>query len=297
MAPVPVLAAPERSAIEAHGAQPFVMRDAAIKRDTGAWTSDFIRQRLGDMPVNVYVSANGTFPGGKGPYDPTQYRGQSMPLAECLDRMAGVDAPRFFNDAERYYLYQAPAVQFDGLVEDIDLSRYMSDEVVSRNFWLSGAGNITPIHYDMVDNYLVQLMGRKRVLLWAPSHYDKLEFNPIGTTHDRQSRIDPTQRDGSAWPAVPALPVYVHDLIPGDVLYIPYAWPHFVYTEQFSASINFWWNPGEITRLLQAVSQAESPLEQAGLIHQYLGAHRPELQPMLAGLAADGSLDILLSRG
>lgn len=200
--PVPVLAAPQRSDIGAHGAKPFVTNDAAIARATAAWSPDLIRQHLGTMMVDVYVSANGTFPGGRGPYDPTRFLQQSMALNECLDRMAGVEAPRFFNDAERYYLYQAPAEPFDDLVKNINLSHYLSDEVISRNFWLSGAGNITPIHYDMVDNYLVQLMGRKRALLWSPSHYDQLEFNPLGTTHDRQCRIDATRPEtppGRPW--------------------------------------------------------------------------------------------------
>jgi hypothetical protein len=294
--PLPVLSGQAVQSGEDHGAQPFVFSDADILRETRAWTPEFVERQLGETPVSVWVSATGMFPGGRGPYDPKQYLSKQMPLSECMSRMRGVSASRFFNDKERYFLYQASVGHFEELVGEIDMSRYLREEVLSKNFWLSGPGNITPIHYDLFDNFLVQLMGHKRVLLWAPSHYSKLQFNPIGTTHDRVSRVDPTRRDDDAAREVENLSVYVHDLLPGDVLYIPFAWPHFVFTQEFSASVNFWWNPRAVAQLLRVLPQTRSPGEAAALIRQHLGTQRPELLPMLAGLVADGSLPALMSR-
>ncbi len=293
--PVPVLETLTPEAIKAHGAKPFVGRDPDIVRACEPFSPEMIRERLGTTEVKVYISANGKFPGGQGPYDSKQYLMHMMPLSELMDRQAGLPFPRFFNEQEHYYLYGVRDVNFADL-DKVDVTRFLTEDIDARQFWLSVAGATTPIHYDMYDNYLVQLMGRKRVLIWAPDCYTPLEFNPIGTLHDRQSRVDSLSADGSAWPAVAGLPAYVHDLAPGDMLHIPYAWPHFVYTEEFSASLNFWWNPAEVAELLSKLPLAESANKQTELIEHYVGTHRPELKPLVGGFAADGSLNALLGR-
>lgn len=293
---VPVLSLTTSEEVQTHGQQPFVLRDRQLLGRTDNWTPEHIRRELGGVQVGVYVSVNGTFPGGRGPYDPTQYLFKQMPLAECIDRMSGSYGRPILKEGEKYYLYQQPAHQFEKLIADIDLSRYFPQGAITKNFWLSGPGNITPIHYDLFDNFLVQLMGRKKVLLWAPNHYCDLNFNPIGTLHDRQSTIDPLHPDGHLWPKAARLQVYTHDLSAGDILYIPYAWSHFVFTEQFSASLNFWWTPKQMVELMSVLRSTASTQKQFELVHHGLAAFRPELLGLVRGLAADGSLQQLLLR-
>ena len=131
--------------------------------------------------------------------------------------------------------------------------------------WLGPRGCVSPLHYDPLDNCLMQHMGRKRVLLYEPTSTDDL-LSSYGcwhyAGHDGQqsntSPINPEILDDM-------LPINNHDntkeilqkryplfyqkspprmeciLNPGDMLYIPAKWWHHTRSIDTSASVNVWW--------------------------------------------------------
>ena len=113
--------------------------------------------------------------------------------------------------------------------------------ILEVNTWIAGAGQATPAHYDVSGNMYVQVHGRKRFVLFPPSAARYLYLFPKIHPADRSTQIDfdasidsiqetffdfePDEwsDDGCDGDA----PVLV-DLRPGEVLYIPPYWFHYV---------------------------------------------------------------------
>lgn len=106
-------------------------------------------------------------------------------------------------------------------------------DVVSSHVWMGPAQARTGLHFDLLDNIAVMLRGRKRFYLAPPGAVEQLE--EVSDKYDRWavlSRISaatlgrhwlqPVEEERQA--TTPQL--YVVDLEPGDVLYVPSGWWH-----------------------------------------------------------------------
>lgn len=108
-------------------------------------------------------------------------------------------------------------------------------------FWLGTAGAHTPCHYDTYGcNLVAQLSGRKRWILYSP---DETEFlKPTRVPYEESSvysQINFEQWSNTA-PIIEGTHPYVVELSPGDVLFVPRHWWHYVRNEELSISINTW---------------------------------------------------------
>jgi hypothetical protein len=235
--PVATANSPTREEFTAREGKPVVITgNVNHSRALRRWTPTYLKSTIGSRRVNVYVSADGTFPGGMGPYDNNKYRNVEMTVSECIDRMNGLKLDHVLTLGEKCYLYQSPAEHFQDILGDLRDPPYLPEQLgpgvgFIQNVWMSGAGNVTPIHYDLSENLLVQILGEKRVLLWDPTQYPLLYLNPIGTQHDRQSRIDVNRPDPVSFPRFVNAKALEHILRPGEMLYIPAFWMHCVYTQ------------------------------------------------------------------
>ena len=87
----------------------------------------------------------------------------------------------------------------------------------------------------------MQVSGVKRLMLWSPEQYEQLYVTPWGEVHDRQSPIDVKNPDLGRYPRFAEARALEAVLNPGDMIYIPMAWLHYVETVETSISINYWW--------------------------------------------------------
>jgi len=238
-------------------ARPVIIRARNVYGDLKArWTDEFLRREFGNTDVHVYVSTDGTFPGGDGPYDPSKYRIVAMSFGECLDRINGNVGQPILSTSERCYLYQCPAELFAGMLSDYTNPPYVPrDGETNTNIWLSGAGAVTPPHWDLADNILVQIRGAKQVLLWSPDQYPYLYLTPLGEVHSRQSPIEPERRRSDKFPAFVNANALSGNLEWGDMLFIPAGWTHYIKTVESSISINHWWTTEDFRKLLNATNE------------------------------------------
>jgi hypothetical protein len=110
--------------------------------------------------------------------------------------------------------------------------------------WCSYGGLETPCHFDGSANFLAQLAGRKRVLLYSPRHYFHLFPCPVGHPMDNYSLVpDPELADARRFPAVRRARGIVATLQVGEVLWLPPFWWHHVSQPgvgEENISLNFW---------------------------------------------------------
>ena len=124
------------------------------------------------------------------------------------------------------------------------------------SFFASRPGAVTSLHFDHYDNLYMQLRGRKRFVLFAPLQAAHLYPFPLHHPLDQRSRIDLDAVAAAASPSVSAsfprlreARGFEIDLGPGDLLFIPHHWWHYVETthaddavDGLSLSLNLWFD-------------------------------------------------------
>lgn len=110
------------------------------------------------------------------------------------------------------------------------------------------AGAFTPLHFDYAPNLTVQIFGRKRWTFHAPkSRQDILAYpawSPLAhfsEINDKaRTQIFEENRDQSRFVS------YQVEVGPGDIVYVPEYWWHYVETLETSLSLHFFWKPASL---------------------------------------------------
>lgn len=139
------------------------------------------------------------------------------------------------------------------------------------NAWFGPPGTITPLHTDPYHNILAQVVGRKYIRLYPPLETGRMRGRgrengvEMGNTSlldvgvlEGWDQLKESQGDGDddglgvpdldrqSGEGVAAefrdIPFVDCILEPGDVLYIPIGWWHYVRGLSVSFSVSFWWN-------------------------------------------------------
>ena len=199
--------------------QPVVITD--LMNDWEAknnWTIDKLKKKYGQLEVPV-VTPNYSKPGkgymaadmsmSFGEYLTIMERGQ-MPYRIFLWNIFK-HAPEMVND------FELPTIM-DGFFKDFPF------------MFFGGKGSVTPMHYDidMSHVFLNQLHGRKRVVLFSPEQSKNLYHHPYTVA----SYVDINQPDYKKFPALANVSGYEVTLNPGETIFIPSGFWHYIeYTD------------------------------------------------------------------
>ena len=155
--------------------------------------------------------------------------------------------------AQHALLDQIPALRRDVIVPDYCSLTLERDDrgarrdgagSVATRAWLGPRGTVSPTHRDPTHNLLVQAVGSKYVRLYAPSQEKNL-YLFSDPKRSNASRADPRdaldETFAKTFPAFSSASFSDAVLEPGDALYVPPGWFHYVQSVTSSFSVSFWW--------------------------------------------------------
>jgi hypothetical protein len=205
------------------------------------WTLEYLRARCGDVTVEAQSGREGN---ARFEIESSAFR-RTMRFDQCLDTIERIDA----SGSRTNDLYITAG---NGTVNEAALAALWPDtrptlpeyldpagRVPNGFFWLGPRGTVTPLHHDLTNNFMAQVLGRKRVWLVAP------EETPVLANHVHcYSEVDLRAIDYDRFPALRDVRVLEVILEPGQLLFLPVGWWHQVEgldTTITMTYVNFLW--------------------------------------------------------
>jgi lysine-specific demethylase 8 len=211
------------------------------------WSPEYFYTHFPDAKVN-FTAWQSKEPSN----DPTDYYRNRKRLSTRLGSF--IESMNSTAESSRNYISQFPIFEsIPELKRDIEsLDRYMKipgsypNRLQSKlkregHLWLGPAGTVTPVHFDSAHNLLVQIYGRKKVILVPPTQSRQLYYPCLRLGHINYSPVDVEQPDFEKFPRFREATPLEFQLNPGEILFIPVRWWHYLRALDQTISLNFWW--------------------------------------------------------
>lgn len=199
------------------GSRPFVFRGAAKSwKCSRGWSLDLFAERYAQDQVRV-IDLVGVGYGTTG-------EGYAMTsMAEFAKRVRAGKSD--------YIRFASLTLDHPELAEDLDhqwLRRWHGWAPRGElQFFIGGPGTSTPMHCAGANNFFIQVAGRKRWRLWSPNTLLFMD-PPAARLPYFYSAANPDLPDAARYPLFPLVDEYEVTLEPGDVMWIPPYWWHYV---------------------------------------------------------------------
>ena len=105
--------------------------------------------------------------------------------------------------------------------ENINIRNEYFEFPAEGSLWIGPKGTVTPLHFDMINNFFCQISGSKRVRL-VPSWSMPWVYNDYHVYSD----VDAASPDFDQHPLFSNVTMYDFVVYPGEVLFIPMGWWH-----------------------------------------------------------------------
>ncbi|XP_065500671.1 bifunctional peptidase and arginyl-hydroxylase JMJD5 isoform X1 [Caloenas nicobarica] len=195
------------------------------------WSVDYFCQVAGCRTVPVEL-------GGR--YTDEEWSQKLMTVSDFIDRY-------IVNKNSLGYLAQHQLFdQIPELREDISIPDYCclgegEEDDITINAWFGPEGTISPLHQDPQQNFLAQVFGRKYIRLYSPQDSENLYPHESQILHNT-SQVDVEDPDLVKFPNFRKAAFQSCILMPGQVLFIPVKYWHYVRSLDISFSVSFWWS-------------------------------------------------------
>jgi hypothetical protein len=199
----------------------------------------------------------------------------NLSAAEFFARCARAARGDTSSENAVYYSSTVSEWRGSGLEDEVGDPGHMFREALpagarpSLHVWMGSAGVTSAAHYDAVHNFYVQIYGHKRFVLLPPASDRVLYTYPRLHPSARQSQIAFHRPDTAQFPLLfeppssePPGHLQARDVVlaPGDVLYLPPYWFHYVTALDTSISLSLWLDAEELT-WFRAASSHDVPLK------------------------------------
>ncbi|CAB9514726.1 expressed unknown protein [Seminavis robusta] len=225
--------------------EPLVLRDLLSNNATNqrAMTEllpnwDFW-QRTVDESTDCHVELGGNYASEKSQTVDVPFREFLEYLQYFEDRFGRTPSQSQAEELPQFtdLIYMAQNDLFDEIHPFIDipsLTKTLGEQqsLYSTMIWMGPHGCVSPLHFDPLDNLLLQFVGTKQFLLCPPTSPVPPGNQPNTSSWDPSSLDDENHNSN--------LQVQHSTLNAGDAIYIPKKWYHHVATVETSVSINTW---------------------------------------------------------
>jgi hypothetical protein len=194
------------------------------------WSLDYFAREFGAREVDVQCgrSASANYEA-----DREKYR-RKMNFSEFIDqvRTSGASNDIYITASNTSANKAVLPELWDDIVQ---IPEYLDGKSLQNGFfWFGPAGTITPFHHDLTNNFMAQVIGRKRILL-SPSWDLPLLRNLFHVYCEIDAKTTPpTPRASFGQPQVLEC-----ILGPGEILFLPVGCVHFVEALDISATMSF----------------------------------------------------------
>lgn len=195
------------------------------------WTPQYLKEVCGREVVEVMAGRESS----------PSYEIEDAPHRRNIHFSQFIDVVMSGQETNDYYLtarnnfFARPGVR--PLLQDIrQFPDYLTVDATGNGIylWLGPKGTVTPLHHDLMNIFMAQVRGRKQVLLVPPEELD-LVYND----HAVYSRVDPANPDYERFPRFREATVMEAELGPGEVLFLPVGWWHYVKALEPSVTVTF----------------------------------------------------------
>lgn len=202
------------------------------------WSAEYLSSAVGEAVIE--------YQGGRtASIDFERYKDdhkQKMPFNQFIDLITAEPGNDAYLTAYNSAMNAAALAPLQADIGRLDKFLVQVPEDLGGMMWIGPAGTFTPLHHDLTNNLLVQVLGRKRIILAAATDLPKL-YNDTHVFSLIKDVTDPNL-DLIKFCNLQDIRFYDVTLMPGEILFIPIGWWHQVTALDFSASItctNFKW--------------------------------------------------------
>ncbi len=194
------------------------------------WNLDFFEQNFGDREIEVQLGRNS---GENYEVEREKYL-KKIRMSEFVGMIRSAGTTNDFyltannNSSNKTVLRE--------LWQDIvQIPEYLNgSDPMNGFFWMGPSGTVTPFHHDLTNNFMAQVIGRKKIKI-APSWDMPLMRNDFHVFSRVDGRVTPPQTK----PAPDEPQIIECILNPGEILFLPIGCLHYVEGLEVSVTISF----------------------------------------------------------
>ncbi|NXV63238.1 KDM8 protein, partial [Molothrus ater] len=195
------------------------------------WSVDYFCQVAGCRTVPVELGAR---------YTDEEWSQQLMTVSDFISQYI-MDENNVGYLAQHQLFDQIPELKEDISIPDYCCLGEGEEDDITINAWFGPGGTVSPLHQDPQQNFLAQVFGRKYIRLYSPQDSENLYPHESQILHNT-SQVDVEDPDLVKFPNFTKAAFQSCILMPGQILFIPVKYWHYVRSLELSFSVSFWWS-------------------------------------------------------
>ncbi|PWJ86904.1 hypothetical protein C8D77_1202 [Mesorhizobium loti] len=205
-----------------------MLAGSVARRD---WTPEYLAEMCGNADVQI-MAGRGSDPHYELNSD---LHRRELKMAEYVSMVtAGGPSNDYYLVANNHFFEREEFAKLYDQIPRID--EYINHDDGKRKtfLWFGPSGTITPLHHDLMNVLVAQIFGKKRFILVSPEDTPFI-YNESGCYGD----VNCSLPDYDKHPLYKESSPIALTLFPGDVLFIPVGWWHYVQSIDVSIMVSY----------------------------------------------------------
>ncbi|XP_075217355.1 tRNA wybutosine-synthesizing protein 5-like isoform X2 [Lycorma delicatula] len=224
--------------------RPALLKNIDIGDCIDKWTPDYLIDKVGSVPVKVHVSNEGRMDFLK-----KNFVYKTLLFDDFIKLSLVNSYSNVCDSSEMFYYLRSLSnerrgkkvaniiSEFPTISSDIKIPYFFDENRFFSSILRIGSSGVQVwTHYDVMDNMLIQIQGKKRVVLFSPSDAPYMYMEG-----DKSEVMDIDNPDYDKYPKFKCATRYECILEPGDVLFIPALWFHNTLAVTCGVNVNIFW--------------------------------------------------------